>query len=201
MALHLTIEFDTAIHHGSGFGIAGVIDRAILRDEQGMPYLAGSALKGKFRFAASQWLRAKDCARCGPPDKAWCEGEGICLLCQIFGSPRRPGLAAFEDAYPAPPADAILRALIKYSRSPVLAGGSEMRSSTAIDRYSRRARPQHLFSTEVVPPLLRFHAQILGELNPEQTGCMIACARLLAHFGGDSSRGMGLCRYEIEAAQ
>lgn len=200
MPLRLMIEFDTAVHHGSGFGIAGVIDRAILRDENSMPYLAGSALKGKFRFAASRLLRAKGEQPCGPPGEPWCSGATACLVCQIFGSPRRPGLAVFEDAYPAPPADAILRALNKSSRSPVLAGGSEVRSSTAIDRYSRRARSQHLFSTEVVPPLLAFESQIMGELNREQIDCLIASARLLDHFGGDSARGLGLCRCLVEVA-
>ncbi|HWZ42332.1 MAG TPA: RAMP superfamily CRISPR-associated protein [Candidatus Saccharimonadales bacterium] len=201
MALRLTIEFDTAVHHGSGFGVAGVIDRAVLRDENGMPYLAGSAIKGKFRFAASRWHRARGLPRCGPPGEPWCNGENACLLCRVFGSPRRPGLAVFEDAYPAPPADAMLRAILKPGRPAVHGGGCEIRSSTAIDRYSRRVRPQHLFSTEVVPPLVHFESSILGDLNEEQTGCVTAASKLLSYFGGDSSRGMGHCRYSIAVAQ
>lgn len=197
MILQLNIEADAALHHGSGFGMAGLVDRAILRDETGMPYLAGSAIKGKFRAAAAQLLRSHGRKPCGSPAAPWCKGEQPCPLCGIFGSPRRAGSAIFEDCYPAPPADSVLRAVIQHRHSPLLAGGADVRSSCAIDRYTRRARPQHLFSTESVPPLLRFQGQILGEFDPEQVKLLNHSAKILTHFGGDSSRGMGLCRYEL----
>lgn len=197
MLLRLKVEFDTAIHHGSGFGIAGIIDRAVLRDESGLPYLAGSALKGKFRFAAAQLLRSRGLTPCGTARQTWCRTSPVCLLCQIFGSPLQPGEAIFEDAYPATPADSILRAMLNSTRPPVLSAGSDVRSSTAIDRHSRRVRPQHLFSTETVPPLMRFHSYIRGELIAEQVDCLLQSAKLLICFGAGSSRGMGLCRYEL----
>lgn len=196
MPLQLKVEFETALHHGSGFGIAGVIDRAVLRDETGMPYLAGSALKGKFRFAAAQLLHARGLEPCGLAGP-WCRTSPVCLVCQIFGSPLQSGGAVFEDAYPAAPADSILRTLINNQNSPVLSGGSDVRSSTAIDRHSRRVRPQHLFSTETLPPLVRFQSHIWGELTAEQADCLRQSAKLLTCFGGDSSRGLGFCRYEI----
>ena len=44
----LIIDFESALHHGSGYGLAGLVDRPFLRDGKQMPYLSGAALKGKF---------------------------------------------------------------------------------------------------------------------------------------------------------
>ena len=72
MQLKLIVEFQTAVHHGSGYGLAGVVDRGALRDDEGMPYLAGSGLKGKFRAAVARLIRADQGEPCGPPGKQWC---------------------------------------------------------------------------------------------------------------------------------
>jgi CRISPR/Cas system CSM-associated protein Csm3 (group 7 of RAMP superfamily) len=197
MGLMLRIEFETALHHGSGFGLAGVVDRAVLRDEKGMPYLAGSALKGKFRFAARQLTRTRGEETCGPPGKPWCAGAKTCLLCQVFGSPRKPGAASFEDAYPSAADAAILRAHIETGYATVLAGGSEVRASTAIDRHTRRVRPQHLYSTETVSRWVRFEAAIRGTFTAEQKKLLVDCARVLNYMGGDSARGLGFCRFNV----
>ena len=133
MALKLIIELKTALHHGSGFGLAGIVDRAVLRDHRGMPYLAGSALKGKLRYAAHRYLLASKVGACGPP-KPWCETEKGCLFCEIFGSPRRQGKAVFEDAYPRPCAEPVLRAQMEEEGAAVLPGGTAHigRSATGI---------------------------------------------------------------------
>jgi len=200
MPLRLTIEFETPLHHGSGFGLAGIVDRAVLRDERGMPYLAGSAVKGKFRYAAARLLLGTGREVCGPwsgRDLPWCVPPESCLLCEIFGSPRRAGKALFEDAYPAMPEQAILRSHHDSSVSKVFGGGSDVRASTAIDRYYRRARPEHLFSTETISPMVRFEATIRGNLSEEEKQVLVSSATLIAHFGADSSRGLGICRCQV----
>src|SRR5689334_21675621 len=100
MTLKLSIEFTAAVHHGSGFGLAGVVDRAALRDRQGIPYLTGSAIKGKFRWAALRILRSLGKLACGPPERETCKAAPWCGLCRVFGSPMKPGGAIFADAYP-----------------------------------------------------------------------------------------------------
>jgi CRISPR/Cas system CMR subunit Cmr6 (Cas7 group RAMP superfamily) len=100
MSLKLQIEFSSASHHGSGHGLAGLIDRTLLRDHNGNPFLAGSAIKGKLRHAALQLLSSGipegAAPPCGTPP---CEGDP-CLTCLIFGSAWRQGSLVFGDAYP-----------------------------------------------------------------------------------------------------
>jgi CRISPR/Cas system CSM-associated protein Csm3 (group 7 of RAMP superfamily) len=200
MTLKLAIEFETAMHHGSGFGLAGVVDRAALRDSRGIPYLTGSAIKGKFRYAALRVLRSRGEAPCGPPGQEFCKTEPWCALCRIFGSPMKPGAAVFEDAYPCEAG--LLADAIANERFAAVAPGSEVRTTTAIDRRFRTVRPAHLFSTEIIASFSRFESRIGGPLAAADVELLRDCARVLTHFGAASSRGLGLCRYELsEAAQ
>jgi CRISPR/Cas system CSM-associated protein Csm3 (group 7 of RAMP superfamily) len=194
MPIKIRIEFETSVHHGSGFGLAGIVDRALLRDENGMPYLAGSALKGKFRFAALQ-MRSAGVGSCG----GHCRTEPRCLVCWIFGSTANQGAAVFHDAFPMEPERTILREQIGTVQSEVLAGGSDVRASTAIDRCRGVVKPHHLFSTETLPPLIRFESKLGGRLPEGSVEFLRQCAKLLTHFGGDSARGLGLCRYTVES--
>jgi CRISPR/Cas system CSM-associated protein Csm3 (group 7 of RAMP superfamily) len=195
MTLKLAIEFETAMHHGSGFGLAGVVDRAALRDARGIPYLTGSAIKGKFRYAALRILRSRGEQPCGPPGQEFCKGEPWCALCRIFGSPMKPGAAVFGDAYPCE--EGLLADAIAGERFAAVAPGSEVRTTTAIDRHFRTVRPAHLFSTETIASFPLFESRIGGPLAAEDLKLLHQCASILTHFGADSSRGLGLCRYEL----
>jgi CRISPR/Cas system CMR subunit Cmr4 (Cas7 group RAMP superfamily) len=94
----LEISFHCSFHHGNGFGIAGLIDRAVLRDSYGMPYLAGSAIKGKFRHAALRLLLSQGQQACEYGDSP--RGCAPCPLCRMFGSRLRRGALIFSDAQP-----------------------------------------------------------------------------------------------------
>ena len=48
----LKIEFQSDWHIGSGAGIPGSVDRQVLRDSQGLPYIPGKTLTGILRDAA-----------------------------------------------------------------------------------------------------------------------------------------------------
>ena len=48
----LKIEFQSDWHIGSGAGIPGSVDRQVLRDSQGFPYIPGKTLTGILRDAA-----------------------------------------------------------------------------------------------------------------------------------------------------
>jgi CRISPR/Cas system CSM-associated protein Csm3 (group 7 of RAMP superfamily) len=190
----LVIEFHTALHHGSGYGLAGLVDRAIVRDSRRLPYLAGSALKGWFRFAALRLLRNDGENR--PvclPDKP-CAADP-CLLCTVFGSARQRGCALFEDAFPALPERSVLAEF--GSGSGVLPGVTDGRASVALDRGRGVARRNHLFSTETVPPLVRFEGEIRGDLTKVQEELLQDCTQLLTHFGAGGARGLGFCAYKL----
>jgi CRISPR/Cas system CMR subunit Cmr4 (Cas7 group RAMP superfamily) len=194
--IKLTIEFETAVHHGSGYGLYGVVDRATLRDEAGMPYLAGSAIKGKFRHTAIRLLRAEGKPVCSTPEQAGvCRKDKACAACLAFGSSRLPGGVIFRDAYPCEPERSVLKHEISAGRSAVLRGGSDVRTSTAIDRATRTVLPEHLFSTETIPALVRFEAEI--EAPEGSVELLRDCAKLMNNFGGDSARGLGRCSFRF----
>jgi CRISPR/Cas system CSM-associated protein Csm3 (group 7 of RAMP superfamily) len=195
MALILTLEFSAPVHHGTGDGIAGIIDRACLRDHLGMPYLSGAAIKGKFRYAALRYLKATGDLRCAPQDGHPCRRPPFCQFCELFGSPRIRGRAEFHDAYPEQAQFALIAEQIEGSVSLLASGPAAIRACTAIDRSRRISRREHLFTTEVIVPGVRFQSQISGPLRSSDVNLLRACARLLTHFGADSARGLGFCRY------
>ncbi len=195
MSIRFIIELDSALHQGSGYGIAGILDRALLRDHTGMPYIPGSAIKGKFREAAIRILsatRSKDEPDpCGVPGKEICKEGPFCAVCTIFGSPMRPGNAIFRDAYPADAEREVLREHLAGGPPSWLPGGTEVRSTTALDRRTGTARKEHLFSTEVLSPLVRFEGEVVGLLDAKAEKLLQHCSMLITTFGGSSSRGLG----------
>ena len=52
---YLHLRFDSDWHVGSGVGIPGSVDRQVLRDEEGFPYVPGKTLTGILRDAA-EWI-------------------------------------------------------------------------------------------------------------------------------------------------
>ncbi|MBI3684325.1 MAG: hypothetical protein HY235_28460 [Acidobacteria bacterium] len=196
----LTIRFDTPLHHGNGYGMAGIVDRPFLQDGNGLPYLAGSAIKGKFRYAAARLVTTLGSESiCGQVAGQFCrpsesEGTGPCVLCRLFGSPWRGGSLVFTDARPVAEEASLLRQLAPADKG--RAHGTTIRATTAIDRRLRIVRAKHLFTTEVAPAL-SFEGRIEGDLTPADEQLLRHCTMLLTHFGADSARGLGQCRFEI----
>jgi len=197
--LRLELEFSSDLHHGTGDGIAGILDRAFCRDSEGVPYLMASAIKGKLRFGALRFLRSTEDPglACRPEDGQPCGGSS-CLFCQIFGSPRVTGQAIFEDAYPRD--RAWFREVAARSGTMLWSGPAQMRATAAMSRAWQRAEPRHLFTTETMPAHLEFSASIRGNLTERQVRILRQSAAILNHFGGDSARGLGFCTYRIEEA-
>ncbi|MBY0502550.1 MAG: hypothetical protein K2X03_01485 [Bryobacteraceae bacterium] len=192
----MILEFSSPVHHGTGEGIAHLVDRAFRRDSDGVPHLSGAALKGKLRYGALRWMRTtgEGNPECRPEDGRSCREEP-CLFCQVFGSPRGAGRAVFSDCYPRE-AD-WFRDYSASISSPVLQAGGEVRTTTAINRRTRTVQPQHLFSTETIPAHVVFEGRISGRLNDAQQQLIRQGACLLNHFGADSARGLGFCRFNL----
>jgi CRISPR/Cas system CSM-associated protein Csm3 (group 7 of RAMP superfamily) len=190
----LEIRFRTAFHHGSGFGIAGLLDRAVLRDSRGMPYLAGSAIKGKFRHAALRLLLTSGERACHYGDNP--KNCGPCPLCLIFGSRLKPGTLLFSDAFPNEDLQAPLSSL--HDTSKALFRDSHARPGIALDRGLGVTRRHLLFSTETLPPFLAFRGEIRGDLGDSALESLLSqAAQVLTHFGAGSSHGLGSCEYRI----
>ena len=62
---YLRLNFDSDWHVGSGAGIPGSVDRQVLRDEEGFPYVPGKTLTGILRDAAEWIADVRDAAENG----------------------------------------------------------------------------------------------------------------------------------------
>ncbi len=200
MGLRIRIEFKDPLHHGSGFGAAGMIDRTLVRDASAMPYLAGSAIKGKLRYATALLMPAEGGNPCRSPG-TWCRGEPFCGICILFGSPVRQGTAEFHDAYPTEEFRARMQVLIDQAASPFLAGATEVRASTSISRRWRRGESRHLYSTESAPAGIVFEGEIGGRLDPRHVELLQKAAAMITHFGADGARGLGACTLRLDEVE
>jgi len=193
----LRIEMESSLHHGSGFGLSGIVDRAVLRDIRGVPYLAGSSIKGRLRHAALRVLLAEGQSACHTGDRAdWCNMARPCPLCRVFGSPRRKGALIFCDAYPADGMEVLLEEMAKLPKPSGLYRDTQLRARTAIDRELRTVRPQALFTTEVLPDYFVFEGRLLGPLQDDRPLLEKACL-VITHFGADAARGLGQCKFKL----
>lgn len=198
----IEVTFHSAFHHGSGYGLAGVVDRAVLRDSRGTPFLSGAALKGKLRHAALRVLLAREEPACPYADDegAVCKGPDRCLLCRLFGSPLFSGRLIFGDAYPAGESKAVIEAL-SVRKEGIYHRDSSIRFGIGMSRSTGRVAPQLLFSSETLPESLVFSAPLYGDLAAEEEEIIDGACRVLTHFGAGGSRGLGQCTFAVRKAE
>lgn len=198
--LRLTIELQSPLHIGSGFGAGQRLDDTIVQGphpliegSSGLPYIPGSSLKGRLRHHARTLAESL----------GWSPGsERTQVEAQLFGYADSPGRLQFRDAHLA---DLALARAISGQ------GGAEplppwlVRSERSFVGLSPRrvAAAQRLFRIEMAEPTLRFDTQISGNLpGPEgaarrSLALLIAAARALTHLGGHKGRGLGACHIAI----
>lgn len=194
----LKITLQSGLHHGSGFGTSGLVDRAVLRDSSGIPYLAASAIKGKLRHSALRVLLSEELPACQTGDApVWCNDADPCSLCRAFGSPRREGDLWFTDAYPIGETRQLLADLAELSRPNGMFRDSAVRARTSMDRKLGTVRSRLLYTTEVLPEFLVLTAEIRGYTAPHEALLQKACT-LITHIGADSARGLGHCTIRLE---
>ena len=56
--LRYVLKFRTPVAVFTGLGIAGLLDRTVVRDSNKKPYIPGSTVKGRLRFFAERMLRS-----------------------------------------------------------------------------------------------------------------------------------------------
>jgi CRISPR/Cas system CSM-associated protein Csm3 (group 7 of RAMP superfamily) len=182
---------------GTGYGFAGRIDRALARDAHGLPYLPGSALKGKLRHAAREIAGALGhtvCEEFCPPHRP------ACIVCRVFGSPFAAGKLFVTDARCAARENPSL-GLVSHGREAAPRVWME-RSATAIGRGLGVAEPGLRYSAECSPEGLILRARLEGDFDkaveadkdkPEERLLRAAC-RTIRFAGGGSARGLGGCQ-------
>ena len=201
----LRLRFDSDWHIGSGAGIPGSVDRQVLRDEEGFPYVPGKTLTGILRDAA-EWIAdtrdALDTAKDG--NQRWRKA-----LIRLFGEqPESHGgtSGGFASGAAVGIGSATLsRDLRNYVQELRESSGPDLRAAfftvrpgVKIDRTTGRALEDHLFSTERVRGCTLYAPvkYLRGTLSGDEEKLLEDAIRAVRRLGGKRRRGGGRCRLD-----
>jgi CRISPR/Cas system CSM-associated protein Csm3 (group 7 of RAMP superfamily) len=174
-----------------------------MRDHEGLPYIPGSSVKGRWRFFAERLLRSlgEDAQNEGlkslhgenePICKNW--GEA-CTVCRIFGNPTLAsrvwvGPARLDDALKP-----LFREILKRNKNPVIHPDTELRPGIALSRMRRIALEDHLFFDEVLPRAAAFTGTVrikkFHEFNSQEERFLVETARMVDRLGARKAVGRG----------
>lgn len=185
--IHYQIEFFSDWHTGSGLAVAGDADAAVLKDENGLPYIPGKTLKGLLRHAAQTLL-----------DFGY-NGINEAFIKKAFGQKTNPDLDVnvpmsatracfFSDAE----LSASVRANLDKAARPYLYSKI---ASTAIDPETGTAKSQSLRKMEVTVPMV-LSASISG-VEPEDKALWEAVLAMVKRLGTGRHRGLGRCQFSM----
>ena len=221
--LEYQLNFAMPFHFGTGMR-AGLIDRAVVRDSKGYLYVPGSTIKGVVREQCEQLARFLGAEndkhlRIGSPHvmrdaQAALQGYGkqVPIITRIFGSQAQAGRLFFEDARQMEPEfwddpnvdDPEDKG--KYSSLQV-----DVATQVRLDRLTRTAVPQALFTSEFGIRDLQFKGHIRGVLECfplafyEGAGeaptysllLLLAGLLMVERMGANKSSGKGKCTFKI----
>jgi len=179
MVHKLRIEFDfelTSGVHVTGEEAKLWVNKALVLDwqEGKKPILPATTLKGWLRESAERILRGLGQSVC---DSSRADGIcGSCLICEMFGSPRKRSPLYFSDA------------LLEDS-------ATDVRMNVSLSRHRKTAYEDRLFSTEVAWPK-QIHARIEGWFDSQDKAIQAAAILIMAAkagyaIGAARSRGLG----------
>lgn len=209
--INYELAFATPFHLGTGIS-AGMIDRTVIRDADDYLYVPASTIKGVLREHCEQLCRFYIPDAQAPvtsphvTNAALVEYSGTpTLISRIFGSPLHPGGLRFDDAKQAQE-DRRISEEIQTSVS----------TQVRIDRLTRTAANEALYTSEFGANFLTFEGTIKGQLNctpvvlPALTtsdqGTLVPTYSLLLllagllmveRLGGNKSTGKGQCSCRI----
>jgi CRISPR/Cas system CMR subunit Cmr4 (Cas7 group RAMP superfamily) len=206
------LTFAAPFHMGTGVS-TGMIDRTVIRDADDYLYVPASTLKGVLREYCEQLCRfyIPDAqAQVTSPhvtNAALAEYSGTpTLISRIFGSPLHAGGLRFDDAKQA-----------QEGRRITLEVQTSVLTQVRIDRGTRTAVDEALYTSEFGANFLSFEGTIKGQLNcthielptlttdeqgappPPTYSLLLLLAGLLMveRLGGNKSTGKGQCSCRI----
>lgn len=189
MAVHLTFEIRFRLK--SGFHTTG--DRAELWADKAIalnwtegtkPVIPATSIKGWLRENAERVLRGLGQKVCDASQPTTICGE--CIVCEIFGHPRKKSPLQFEDA------------ILENSLT-------DTRTSVSLSRYRRTAYEERLFTTEVA-----WSQNIIVKGNgffdtkddaQKATALLWLAAKMGFAIGASRSRGLGWLELESFGAE
>ncbi|GBD36742.1 hypothetical protein HRbin36_01870 [bacterium HR36] len=206
---HIRLTMLSDWHIGSGTGRPGNIDRLILRDSDGLPFVPGKTLHGVWRDACELLCRALDNGQIG----GWSKLVGYLFGSQpALGQQDPSGRHANPHLEPVPSAVQIrparivpsLRAILRKADHRLKQALTFVKPGVAIDRPSGSAKADYLRFEEMARVGTVLEAEC--SLNVPESMCeaasalLLASAKLVERLGGKRRRGSGRCRLEIAEA-
>lgn len=206
--LRVRVQMLSDWHIGMGAGRQHSIDRLITRDQNGLPYIPASTMRGIWRDAAERLAFGLDDGNNG----AWTE-----LVAQLFGSQVHPGQPDDVAAIKAPLASALYCGSLHLAPELISELGgpnnADLRDATtfikpgvAIDPHSGMAKGDHLRFEEVaigghvVFGTASLDAARLGSfVKDDAVAVLVASAALIERLGAKRRRGLGRCSVAVEA--
>jgi len=193
-------------HVGTGTGRPGSVDRLVVRDDDGLPYVPAKTLRGIWRDACERLARGLDDGKVGD----WSR-----LVDTIFGSqpaldkddptghhadPCKVPLGSSLNAEPARMGEPIRRALRSDRR--LLQAVTFIKPGVKIDRRTGKAEEDHLRFEEVARTEAVLECECSIELPADAprtavAALLLASTRLVERLGGKRRRGPGRCTLEI----
>lgn len=179
--LHITLHLTwrTAFHTTGNRWKWGA-DKALAQRYDGALVLPATSLKGALRDQAERLLRGHVHVCVAPNPGAMCQDPNhLCLICRVFGNPRRPAPLRFRDA--------ILPDEVE----------TQIRAGVSISRQRRAAVPQRLYFVETTATgPMQTQALIEGyfpsfQEAEEAAALVILAARALPALGAGRTRGLG----------
>ncbi len=183
LKIALRLKWRTAFHTTGNRWRWGA-DKALVQRYDDTYVLPATSLKGALRDQAEQLLRGH-VHICNAPDPGqMCSDlENLCLVCRVFGNPRRPSLLRFQDG--------VLR------RKNIGEIETQIRAGVAISRRRRAAVPQRLYFVETTAAgPMEAQADIEGFFPSQQEAAeaaalVVLAARMLPALGAGRTRGLG----------
>lgn len=178
----LRIEFQSDWHIGTGAGIPGSVDRQVLRDTQGLPYVPGKTLTGILRDAAEFVADIRGGSFRDLPSKIF----GSQPESESCASSAKIGISSAE--FPGEIRDYILLNDFTSALFYVQPG-------IKIDNETGCTEEDHLFSIEKVRRGCVLYAEVvfMEELSDDEMKLLNDAVKAVRRIGGKRRRGAGLC--------
>jgi len=193
VTIDLTLTFQTPLNIGSGAQRGTLADRAMIKDDQGWPYVPASALKGRLRHAVEQVVAGLGQRVCITHQNMCPDESGyVCPVCRIFGAPWVPGRLRFAQLTLSGPEE-LVRLLEDRQRQTRQPPRTSHRYGVALSRRRGVAEEALLYTTELFEPgtPLEFSGTLSGDLTVAEAALVIAGLRLMPALGRGKSGGLG----------
>jgi len=200
-----SLLFRSALSVFTGLGVAGLVDRTVVRTAAGLPYVPGSTVKGRWRWTAERLLRGAGRGQNTNPlwvhhiDAAYCkEWEGGCTVCRIFGNPALPAALQVGDAHLSEEWRDLFEEFAARSprsrrRSAPFPLDTEVRPGVALSRVRGVAQSDCLFFDEAVPAVFFTGEWMLDRaISDAEWQFLVAVAGAVDGLGARKGGGRGM---------